>query len=367
MLRFLTAGETHGPSLTAVLEGLPAGLKIDESRINEQLRRRQSGYGRGGRMKIEADKVIVTSGVRNGKTIGAPLALIVENRDWANWSGRKSARLSVPRPGHADLAGSLKYGLSDIRDVLERASARETAARTALGAVCRLLLDEFHISIYSFLRQLGPVKSIADYRKIISSYSRVEKSQLRTFENEKEMMAVIDRTIQQKDTVGGIVEVVIRGCPVGLGSHVQWDRKLDSRLAQAVMSVQAIKGVEFGDGFSIADRPGSEVHDEIFHSSSKGYFRKTNRAGGIEGGISNGEDIVLRAVMKPIPTLMKPLQSVDMDSKKAAVTFKERSDVCALPAAGVVLENVCAFVIADEFMNKFGGDSVAEIRKRFKV
>lgn len=366
MLRFLTAGETHGPSLTVIVEGLPAGLRVDESVINRELRRRQAGYGRGGRMKIETDTVAVTAGVRNGLTIGAPLALVIENKDWQNWAGKKTERLTVPRPGHADLTGSLKYGLTDIRDVLERASARETAARTALGAVCRLLLDQFHIHIYSHVQQLGSVFSEASSEEVIKQYQKIERSELRTLRKEKEMRKVIDQITAKKDSIGGIVEIIVTGVPAGLGSHVHWDRKLDARMAQAVLSVQAIKGIEFGDGFALASKPGSQVHDEISYSKPRGYFRNTNRAGGIEGGMSNGENIIFRAVMKPIPTLMKPLRSVDMATGKQAFTFKERSDVCALPAAGVVLENVCAFVLADEFLRTFGGDSLAETKKRFK-
>lgn len=384
MLRYLTAGESHGQQLTAIIEGLPAGLRITVEDINGDLVRRQGGYGRGGRMKIESDSVEILSGVRWGETIGSPLTLVVRNRDWENWSEKMSPvasfrddgiRVTKSRPGHADLPGVLKYGLKDVRNILERSSARETAVRVAVGSVAKKLLSNFGIVVTGFVSEIGGIRS-KDPDDLLRN-----KSELKIFPDfytydetaEQRMKVLVDNARESGDSVGGVVSVVVSGVPVGLGSHAQWDRKLDARLAMAAMSVQAIKGVEIGLGFECASRPGSMVHDEIFYDSgrilkglSTGYYRKSNNAGGIEGGISNGEPIVLRAAMKPIPTLYKPLKSVDISSKEATEATVERSDVCAVPAAAVVLESVVAIEIANAFLEKFGGDSLLEIEHNFK-
>ncbi len=339
MLRYLTAGESHGKGLVAILEGLPAGLKLNLDKINAELKRRQEGFGRGARMKIENDKAEIFSGVKNMLTLGSPLALLIKNKDF---SIEKMPKVMCPRPGHADLAGLLKYGFSDIREVLERASARSTAATVGIGAVCKIFLSQFDINIFS------KVVSISGETDFIA------------------MKEKISQAITQKDTVGGIFEVIIQGAPVGLGSYVQPDLRLDGRLAGGVMSIPGIKAVEIGLGFGYADAFGSQVHDEIFYSKSKGYFRSSNNAGGIEGGISNGEEIILRACMKPICTLMQPLASVNISSKKAAKANTERSDTCVVEAAGVVAESVCAFVLAQAMLDKFGSDCLSDIKTSYK-
>lgn len=338
MLRYLTAGESHGKCLLAILEGMPAGLKIEESKINLELKRRQAGFGRGARMKIEQDRVEVLSGLRRGITIASPIALKINNKDS---SIETLAAVTSPRPGHADLAGALKYGFKDIRSVLERASARETAARTAIGAVCKIFLQQFDIGITSRVIMVGGETNSAKIKK------------------------KIDEAIKKKDTVGGIFEVVAKDVPAGLGSYVQPDRRLDSRIAAAIISIPGIKAVEFGLGFGCASKPGSEVHDAIFFSKQKGFFRKTNNCGGIEGGISNGEPIIVKCCMKPISTLMKPLPSVDIVSKKPSPATIERSDTCVVEAAGVVAEAVLAFEISKAFLEKFGCDSIKEIKRSF--
>lgn len=370
-LRYLTAGESHGPSLTAIVEGIPANLEISAENINVHLARRQQGYGRGGRMKIETDQVRFLSGVRWGKTLGAPITLNIENRDWVNWDKKMSPYaedrmegigIDHPRPGHADLSGAIKYRQDDVRNVLERSSARETAARVAVGALCQCFLRELGIKVVAYVTELGGVSSgagIVDYEE----RSRIaEGSPCRTYDPkaEKAMIERIDRAKTDGDSLGGVVEVVVLGMPVGLGSHVQWDRRLDGRLAHAVMSIQAFKGVEIGLGFEAARRPGSQVHDEITHDGRM-YPRKTNRAGGLEGGMSNGEPIVVRGAMKPIPTLYSPLQTVDLKTKVPYEATVERSDVCAVPAAAVVAEAVVAIEIATAMLEKFGGDSMEEI------
>lgn len=365
MLRYLTAGESHGETLAVIIEGLPAGLPSPEETVNFHLRRRQKGYGRGGRMAIETDTVRIVSGLRNGHTIGAPLCLLIPNRDWENWKDRQTPPLTVPRPGHADLAGALKYGLQDIRDVLERASARETAARTAVGAVCQALLLPFGIRFYSHVRRIGPVAVETPQEVVIRRYAEIEESDFRCLEHLEECRAAVDQALSAGDSLGGIVEVIVTGCPVGLGSHVHWDRKLDAAIAAAVLSVQSVKGVEFGSGFALAGLPGSAVHDEILHDDRRGFHRRTNHAGGIEGGMTNGEPVVFRAAVKPIPTLMRPLRSADLLTGQAATTFKERADVCAVPAAAVVCENVAAFEIARAFLEAFGADSFDRIKDRF--
>jgi chorismate synthase len=350
--------------MLAILDGLPAGLRVDRSEIDKELRRRMFGYGRGKRMAIESDRVQVLSGLRRSETIGSPVAIMVENAD------QSIDALPVvlnPRPGHADLAGVLKYGLGDIRSVLERASARETVARVGVGAICKMLLAEFGIKVASHVIVIGGIA--ADTRKL--AFNRIvclaEKSPVRCADRvASELMCMeIEKAARDLDTVGGAFEVIVKGVPPGLGSHAQWDRRIDALLARAVMSIQAIKGVSFGAGFEVAILRGSKAHDEIFHSKLRGFFRKTNNAGGIEGGMTNGEDIVLQAAMKPISTLRRPLASVNIRTKKGIKATVERSDVCAVPAAGVVAEACVAFEVAGAMIEKFGGDSVAEMRRNY--
>jgi chorismate synthase len=383
MFRYLTAGESHGPQLTAIIEGLPAGVPLEREAIDIELARRQCGYGRGGRMLIEKDQVELLSGVRWGETLGSPVTLSVTNRDWANWQDKMSPdarfrdeafRVTRPRAGHADLAGALKYNHHDVRNILERSSARETAVRVAVGAVAKSLLRQFGITIGGYVAELGEIVSRRPALPAAELFALAAKSELFTCdpEAEQEMKALIDRAKAAGDSVGGVVEVIVTGVPVGLGSYVQWDRKLDARLAMAVMSIQAIKGVEIGLGFDAARSPGSKVHDEIFYGAvhaasgpNGGFYRETNNAGGIEGGVSNGEEIRVRAAMKPIPTLYTPLRSVDIVTKEPFAATVERSDVCAVPAALVVAEAVVAIEIANAFMEKFGGDSLGEMRRNY--
>jgi len=372
MLRFTTAGESHGRGLVAVLEGVPAGLRVSAASVNAELKRRMAGYGRGARMKIEADEIEWLAGVRAGETIGAPIAMLVWNRDWTHWqdvmapeaaspSEQRRRRVTRPRPGHADLAGALKYDRTDARDILERASARETAARVACGAVCKLLLAEFGIDIGSHVVELGGVVASPAQPLPTPLNARGDQSPVRCLDPEAErtMIARIDAAKAAGDTVGGVVEVVALGLPVGLGSHASWDTKLDGRLAQAVMSIPAVKGVELGLGFEAARRRGSEVHDEIL----PGFRRATNRAGGTEGGMSTGEPLVLRVAMKPISTLMAPLATVDLASGAVAQAQSERADVTAVPAMGVIAEAMIALVLARAMIEKFGGDSLSEMRR----
>jgi len=377
-LRFLTAGESHGLGLTAILEGLPAGLALSEADINPDLERRQGGYGRGGRMKIEKDRVEFHSGVRWGETLGSPITLWIANDDAPNWAAKMSTKaedkdpsilISRPRPGHADLVGVLKYDREDIRDILERSSARETTARVALGAVCRKFLSEFGVDILSHVVRLGEISAptappdvnLAELR------IRVESSPVRCADPKasEKMVTHIDEVTREKDTLGGVLEIVATGLPIGLGSHVQWDRKLDSRIAAAVLSVQAMKGVEFGLGFEAAGRRGSKTHDEI-HCIDGDFKRLTNNAGGLEGGMTDGMPLVVRVAMKPISTVRKGLQSVDMKTLEPSQSTYQRSDVTAVPAAGVVLEAVVAFVLADAMLEKFGGDSLRETRRNYE-
>ena len=376
MLRYLTAGESHGELLMGIIEGMPSGLLIRVTDIDRDLARRQTGYGRGGRMKIEKDTVKIFTGVRWGRTLGSPIGLMVRNKDWENWRDKMSPDpmflnsaepVTRPRPGHADLPGILKYGMADIRNILERSSSRETAMRVAVGAVAKRLLEEFGIDVISHVVSIGGVFSKVPQVSPEEIRKRAEASELRCSdpEAEKRMMRKIDEMKTAGDSLGGVFELIITGVPIGLGSHAHWDRKLDSRLASVIMSIQAIKGVEIGAGFGVANRPGSLVHDEILWSRKAGFYRKTNMAGGIEGGMSNGENIVLRAAMKPIPTLMKPLRSVDVLSKKPFKASVERSDVCAVPAAGVVAEAVAAFEIASAMIEKFGGDSIDEMKRNY--
>ena len=383
MLRYLTAGESHGQALVAILEGIPAGLKIRADIMESRLAARQAGYGRGARMKIERDRAEFLSGVRAGKTLGSPIAITIPNKDWENWQhvmapfdadprAAKEKAVHRPRPGHADLAGALKYAHSDIRNVLERASARETAARTALGAIAEMLLLEFDIAVAAHVVRIGNVS--ADSSRLTAKRIRTapEKSPVRCADAAaaKKMMEAIDAASKAGDTLGGAVEAVVFNVPVGLGSHVHPDRRLDARIAASVMGVPAIKAVEIGDGVLLGALRGSEAHDEIFHSKKEGarsaeFYRRTNHAGGIEGGISNGENIIVRATMKPIPTLGRPLRSVDLRTKKPLKATIERSDVCAVPAAGVIVGAVVAIEIASAMTEKFGGDSLAEMRRNF--
>ncbi len=373
-LRYLTAGETHGPQLTAIIEGLPSNLELDFEALNFQLQRRQKGHGRGRRMQIETDEAQIVGGVRHGKTTGAPVALVVENKDWKHWTtvmnvepieGGDEAKRRVhrPRPGHADLNGGMKYNLKDLRNVLERSSARETAARVAVGAIARQFLAKFGVKVAGHVVSIGDVVAKAPNLPIDDLIEQTEASPVRVVDKDAEqrMMDLIDKTKADGDSIGGIVECIIEGLPVGLGSHVQWDRKLDGRIAQAVVSINAFKGVEIGMGFEAGRNPGSQVHDPIMHSAERGFYRASNNAGGFEGGMTTGEPIVVRGVMKPIPTLYKPLASVDIDTKEPFTAQVERSDACAVPAASVVLEHVVTWEVAKAFIEKFGGDSMEEI------
>jgi chorismate synthase len=376
MLRYLNAGESHGPRLTAILEGIPAGLPLTQDHIDLELARRQLGYGRGERMKIEQDKVEITSGVRGGLTLGSPITLNIANRDWENWqqvmaieAGASDAKkVTHPRPGHADLAGGIKYAQRDLRNVLERSSARETAARVAVGAVCKQLLHGFYISVVSHVVEIGGVRAKDSGLTPQQIMEAAEKSPVMCTDESAatEMMELIDKAKAEGDSLGGVFEVIVTNPPVGLGSYVHWERKLDGRLTKALMSIQAIKGVEVGLGFETGRRFGSQVHDELFYNADlHRFYRKTNNAGGIEGGMSSGENIVLRAAMKPIPTLRKPLSSVDILSKKPFPAAKERSDTCAVPAAGVIGEAVVAFELSQAMLEKFGGDSLEEVKRNY--
>ena len=384
MLRFLTAGESHGQALVMTLDGMPAGLQLDIDALNAQLKRRQGGYGRGRRMQIESDRAEILAGVRHGVTTGAPIALLIRNRDWVNWqqtmyveseqpegaTGARKADVTRPRPGHADLAGAIKYGHDDIRNVLERASARETAARVAAGSLARQLLARFDVHLVSHVSAIGDVVVPATRTVTFAQAEAIpDDSPLRCVEPDlqQRMMAFIDAAKEAGDTVGGAFEVIATGLPPGLGSYVQWDRKLDGRLAQALMCIHAIKAVGIGIGPEVAIRPGSRVHDEIVPPAGDdaGPVRPTNNAGGLEGGVTNGEDVRVSGFMKPIATLMNPLRSVDLTTLAEAPAAIERSDVCAVPAAAVVGEAMVAFVLADAFLEKFGGDSIEEIAQHY--
>jgi chorismate synthase len=380
MLRFTTAGESHGPALISILEGMVAGLPLLAADVDVELTRRQQGYGRGRRMKIESDKIELLSGVRGGQTLGSPISMIIHNRDWKNWQeimdpapreGDPDRKRTVtrPRPGHVDLSGMLKYDRDDARDVLERASARETTARVAAGAICRKLLSELGISIGSHLLELGGIRAQTPSAWPDDINAAADESQLRTLDADAEarMIELIDTVKREGDTLGGVCEVVCRGLPIGLGSHVSWDRKLDGRIGAAMMSVPAVKGVEIGSGFEAARLRGSQVHDEIHASENRPLSanteRHTNRAGGLEGGMTNGEPLVVHVAMKPISTLMRPLATVEMTTGEAASAVAERSDVTAVPAMGVIAESMLAFVVAQAMIEKFGGDSLKEIRR----
>ncbi|HLK87920.1 MAG TPA: chorismate synthase [Candidatus Binataceae bacterium] len=379
MLRFLTAGESHGPELITIVEGYPAGFDIDPAKINYDLARRQKGYGRGGRMAIERDEVRIVSGVRFGRSTGGPITLIVENRDFQNWTRRMSVDpadrgeaepVTRPRPGHADLAGVLKYNLDDIRDVLERASARETTMRVAAGSLARLILEPFGITTLGYVARIGSIEARTPLDLSIEDLRRItESSQVRVADAEAEraIIAEIDECKKAGDTLGGVVEIVATGLPVGLGSHVQWDRKLDGRLAHALLSLQAVKGVELGLGFRAAATRGSALHDEIaYDAAARRFVRRSNNSGGTEGGMSTGEPLRVRVAFKPLSTLMRPLRSADIRTKEESVGNTERSDVCAIPAAAVIAEAVVAFELARAFVEKFGGDSRAEISRNYQ-
>ncbi len=368
-LRLTTAGESHGPGLTCVVEGMPAGLELDRATMDLDMARRQLGHGRGGRMKIERDRVDVTAGVRHGRTLGGPIALQVANRDYANWEERMSPwpvdgdvpEVHLPRPGHADLVGTQKFRLSDVRDVLERASARETAARVAGGTLAKALLRAFDVEVRSHVVRIGDVTSAAA-PAAVEDFAGVDDDPVRCLEPGASRAMVDHITAQRKanESIGGVFEVVVFGLVPGLGSHVSWEERLDGRLAGAVCSIQACKGVEFGDGFALAARPGSDAHDEIFPDGGGAPVRATNRAGGLEGGMTTGELLVVRAAMKPIPTLTKPLRSVDLSTGEPAQALRERTDSCVVPAAGVVGEAMVAFILADAYRRKFGGDHVRD-------
>ena len=367
-LRFTTAGESHGPGLTAVLEGLPAGLELAPEDIDRDLARRQLGHGRGGRMKIEKDRAEVRAGIRHGRTLGSPVALWVENRDYANWEERMNpwpvdadvAEVHLPRPGHADLAGVQKYGLADVRNVLERASARETAARVACGALAKALLRRFGVEVRSHVIQIGSVHAPEADVLQVADFEAVDESPVRCLDGDagRAMVEEIDSARKANESLGGVFEVWAFGLVPGLGSYVSWDARLDGALAQAIMSIQAMKGVSVGDGFRVAGVPGSQAHDEIFFSEERGYYRDTNRAGGLEGGMTTGQPLIVRGAMKPLPTLTKPLRSVDTETKEPAQALRERTDSCTVPAAGVVGEAMVALVLGSAYHDKFGGDHI---------
>src|SRR5436305_2126719 len=370
-LRFTTAGESHGPGLTAVVEGLPPGLDLRPADSDRDRARRQLGHGRGGRMKIESDRAEVTSGVRHGRTLGSPIALRIQNRDYANWEERMNpwpveaavAEVHLPRPGHADLAGVQKYGFTDVRNVLERASARETAARVACGALAKAFLAQFGVSVHSHVMQIGSVVAPSpDGASALapSAFGAVDESPVRCLDDaaSAEMVEEINRARKANESLGGPFDVVAFGALPCLGSHISWEERIDGRLAQAIMSIQAMKGVGIGDGFALASRVGSRAHDEIFWSEERGFYRQTNRAGGVEGGMTTGDPVIVTAAMKPLPTLTKPLQSVDIATKEPAQALRERTDSCTVPAAGVVGEAMVALVLASAYREKFGGDHV---------
>jgi chorismate synthase len=371
-LRFITAGESHGPGLTAIVEGLPAGLELSPEDLDEDMSRRQLGHGRGGRMKIEKDRAFVTSGVRHGRTLGSPVALRIENRDYANWEERMNpwpveaevAEVHLPRPGHADLAGVQKYGFTDVRNVLERASARETAARVAAGGLAKAFLRALGVTVFSHVTRIGAVTAPQPEHLEPADFEGVDESPVRCLDAEatQAMVAEIDACRKANESLGGIFEVRAFGLVPGLGSHISWEERLDGRLAQAIMSIQALKGVGIGDGFDLAGRVGSLAHDEIFWSEERGFFRETNRAGGVEGGMTTGDPLIVRGAMKPLPTLTKPLRSVDIATKEPAQALRERTDSCTVPAAGVVGESMVALVLASAYREKLGGDHIDDVR-----
>jgi chorismate synthase len=371
-MKLITAGESHGPGLTCIIEGLPAGLRLDRDAIDRDLARRQLGHGRGGRMKIEKDRAEVTGGVRHGRTLGGPIALWVRNRDFANWEERMNpwpvetevAEVHLPRPGHADLAGTEKYGLTDVRDILERASARETAARVAGGAVAKEFLRALGVEVFSHVLRITSVTAPRRHDLTRADFARVDESPVRCLDDDagRAMVAEINKLRKENETLGGVFEVRAFGLVPGLGSHVSWEERLDGRLAMAILSIQALKAVAIGDGDEVAGLPGSQAHDEIFYSEERGYYRETNRSGGLEGGMTTGEPLVVRGSMKPLPTLTKPLRSVDIATHEPAEALRERTDSCTVPAAGVVAEAMVAFVLADAYRRKFGGDHIDDLK-----
>jgi len=368
-LHLITAGESHGPGLTCILEGLPAGLQVRPEDLNRDMARRQLGHGRGGRMKIERDTAEATGGIRHGRTLGGPIALQIANRDYANWEERMSPwpvadevqEVHLPRPGHADLVGTQKFKHSDVRNILERASARETAARVAGGALCKVFLGALGVAVYSHVVQIASVLAPASERPLLpQDFAEVDASPVRCLDPEatKAMVLEIDELRKANESLGGVFEVQAFGLVPGLGSHVSWEQRLDGRLAMAICSIQAVKGVSIGDGFAVAGVPGSEAHDEIFFSAERGYYRETNRAGGLEGGMTTGAPLIVRGAMKPLPTLTKPLRSVDTETHEPALALRERTDSCTVPAAAVVAEAMVALVVADAYRRKFGGDHI---------
>jgi chorismate synthase len=371
-LRLTTAGESHGPGLTCIIEGLPAGLELEREAINRDLARRQLGHGRGGRMKIERDQAEVTGGVRHGRTLGGPIALQVTNRDYANWEERMNPwpveaavpEVHLPRPGHADLVGTQKYGQTDVRNILERASARETAARVAGGAVAKAFLRALGVEVFSHVIQITGVRATNTKDLTPEDFAGVDESPVRCLDPEasRAMVKEIDRLRKANESLGGVFEVRAFGLTPGLGSHVSWEERLDGRLAQAILSIQAIKAVAIGDGIEVAGLPGSQAHDEIFYDDTRGYYRETNRAGGLEGGMTTGAPLIVRGSMKPLPTLTKPLRSVDIATHAPAEALRERTDSCTVPAAGVVGEAMVAFVLADAYRTKFGGDHLDDVK-----
>jgi chorismate synthase len=371
-LRLITAGESHGPGLTCIVEGLPAGLVLDREAVNLDLARRQLGHGRGGRMKIERDQVHMTGGVRHGRTLGGPVSMYIENRDYANWEERMNpwpvdadvAEVHLPRPGHADLVGTMKYKSSDVRNILERASARETAARVAGGAVAKAYLRTLGVEVRSHVIQITGVNAPVPEALTPEDFDGVDESPVRCLDPQasREMVAEINRLRKANESLGGVFEVRAFGVVPGIGSHVSWEERLDGRLAQAILSIQAMKAVSIGDGIETAGLPGSQAHDEIFWEAQRGYYRETNRSGGLEGGMTTGEPLVVRGWMKPLPTLTKPLRSVDISSHEPAEALRERTDSCTVPAAGVVGEAMVAFVLADGYRSKFGGDHIDDVR-----
>ena len=374
-IRFTTSGESHGPGLTAIVEGLPAGLPLALEDLDRDLARRQLGHGRGGRMKIESDRADVVSGVRHGATLGSPVTIRIQNRDYANWEERMNpwpvdadvAQVHLPRPGHADLAGIQKFGFTDVRNVLERASARETAARVACGGLAKAFLRDFGVEVLSHVVQIGSVRAPEPETLAPEDFAAVDESPVRCLDPDASdaMVAEINTARKANESLGGVFEVRAFGLVPGIGSHVSWETRMDGRLAQAIMSIQAMKGVGVGDAFDVAGRVGSQAHDEIFWSEERGYFRETNRAGGLEGGMTTGEPLVVRGAMKPLPTLTKPLRSVDTETKEPAQALRERTDSCTVPAAGVVGEAMVALVLADAYREKFGGDHIEDVRAAF--
>jgi chorismate synthase len=365
-IRFFTAGESHGPGLTAIVDGIPAGLHISAEDIQVDLARRQAGYGAGPRMKLEQDQAQITGGILEGKTTGAPVSLFIPNQDHIRWAGKPVAAFPIPRPGHADLTGAAKYGFTDMRPPLERASARETAARVAVGAVCRAMLQEFGIRVGGYVVSIGEVEGRVDVMPYAERIERARASSVSCPDGEAgdRMQARIRRAMDEKDTLGGIIEGVALGLPPGLGSYSQWDKRLEARLGAAVLSIQAVKGVEFGPAFENTRKPGTQVHDSIYLEGER-LVRKTNRAGGLEGGISNGEPLIVRAALKPIATTLTPLETVDLSTGEAGPTRYERSDFCPVPRAVVIVESMMAIVLADALVEKLGGDSISEMRPRF--